>query len=124
MTNKEIKLELAKAALQGGYDIPNLANPLDKLNILYEWVNEKEENDSTEYDDTDIRVLLDTINRNGYCIGAGARLEKIFRAKEINTLGDLLRINRYEFSKYEGLGKKTFWTIVEALEELGIKEWK
>ena len=52
------------------------------------------------------------------------KLKDIIFKYDINTVGDLLKIGRSDFSKYRNVGKGSISRIDDALEKLyGIKNW-
>jgi DNA-directed RNA polymerase alpha subunit len=76
------------------------------------------------FDDIDIKEVLNIVRKNQYfSSGIATMLEGIFDSNNINTVGDLVRIGRRDFSKYRLVGKKSIWAIEDALEELGVKSW-
>jgi DNA-directed RNA polymerase alpha subunit len=129
MTNKEIKFELAKVALaKCNFTTSELFT--ESLKNLYEWVVEEPEVevetvDKSSLDSIDIKEVINTVRKNqGFNSGIATSLETIFNYKnDINTVGDLMRIGRRNFSKYRNVGKKSIWAIEDALEELGVKGW-
>ena len=128
MENKEIKFELAKVALtKCNFMTSELLT--ECLKNLYEWVIEEPEVevetiDKNSFDDIDIKEILNIIRKNqGFSSGIATSLETVFHKNNINTVGDLMRISRREFSKYRLVGKKAIWKIDDALNELGIKGW-
>ena len=128
MTNKEIKFELAKVALATCQHITN-ESLTENLKNLYDWIVEEPEVeaetiDKNSFDGVDIKEVLSTIRKNkGFSSGIPTMIETVFYGNNINTVGDLMRIGRRDFSKYRLVGKKSIWAIDEALDELGIKGW-
>ena len=128
MTNKEIKLELAKVALtKCNFLTSELFS--ESLRNLYEWVVEEPEVevktvDNNNFDSIDIKEVLNIVRKNqGYSSGIASLLGTVFHNSNINTVGDLTRIGRRDFSKYRLVGKKSIWAIDDALNELGVKGW-
>ena len=128
MTNKEIKLELARIALER-CTFSTSETLTESLKNLYEWVVEEPEvEEETEqknsYDKIDIKEVLNIVRKNQWF---GSRiatsLETIFYKNNINTVGDLMCIGRRNFSKYKLVGKKSILAIDDALAELGVKDW-
>ena len=128
MTNKEIKLELARIALER-CNFTTSETLTESLKNLYEWVVEEPEvEEETEqknsYDKIDIKEVLNIVRKNQWF---GSRiatsLETIFYKNNINTVGDLMCIGRRNFSKYKLVGKKSILAIDNALAELGVKDW-
>lgn len=128
MTNKEIKLELAKVALASCQNM-TCEMLAESLKNIYEWVVEEPEVeektiDKNSFDDIDIKEVLKIIRRNqGFSNGIATSLETIFNSNNINTVGDLMHIGRRDFSKYRLVGRKSIYAIDDALDELGIKGW-
>ena len=132
MTNKEIKLELAKAAITGNKALDAGVT----LEVLYRWIIEEPEvdveqtekddkNPSIEYDNKPIGEVISCISKSGRMGSTYAtKLADIFHNNEINTVGDLLRIGCRYFSKYRNVGKGSISRIYDALEQLyGINDW-
>lgn len=123
MTNKEIKLELAKAMLLSGRQIDL------KMQEIYEWIVAEDKVDAnepkTDYDDKPIGEVLQHIVVNGWHgSGYATKLELIFASENIKTIGDLLRYGKTNFLKLRNVGKGSITRIDDALEELyGIKNW-
>ena len=128
MTDNEIKLELAKVALTR-CNFMTSETLTESLKNLYEWIIEEpeveEENtDKNGSDSIDIKEVINIVRKHqGFSSGIATSLETIFKNNNINTVGDLIRIGRRDFSKYRLVGKKSIWSIDEALDELGIKGW-
>lgn len=128
MTNREIKFELARLALEKCYFTTSEALTVGLKN-LYEWIVEEpdvqeETKQKNSFDDIDIKELLSIIRKNQrFSSNIATSLETIFSKNDINTVGDLMRIGRRDFCKYRLVGKKSVWLIDEALEELGAKSW-
>ena len=128
MTNKEIKLQLARIALER-CTFSTSETLTESLKNLYEWIMEEPEVDvkteqKNSFDDIDIKDVLSIIRKNrGLSSGISTMLEGIFNGNNINTVGDLTRIGRRDFSKYRLVGKKSIWAIEDALDELGVKSW-
>ena len=128
MTNKEIKFELARIALERCYFTTSEALT-EGLKNLYEWIVkepevEVETTDKNRFDSIDIKEVLNIVRKNQrFSSGIAASLETIFNNNNINTVGDLTRIGRRYFSKFRHVGKKSIWAIDDALCELEIKGW-
>jgi len=128
MENKEIKFELAKVALTK-CNFMTSETLTESLKNLYEWiVEEPEVEEETEqkssYDKIDIKEVLNIVRKNKDSVsGIATSLETVFNNSNINTVGDLIRIGRRDFSKYRNVGKKSIWAIDDALVELGVKGW-
>ena len=128
MTNKEIKLELARIALER-CTFSTRESLTESLKNLYEWVVEEPEVevktiDKNSFDGVDIKEVLNIVRKNrGFSSGIATVVEKVFYGNNINTVGDLIRIGRRDFSRYRLIGKKSIWAIDDALNELGIKGW-
>jgi DNA-directed RNA polymerase alpha subunit len=128
MTNKEIKFELAKVALEKCC-FTTSETLTDGLKNLYEWIVEEPEAEveaeqKSSYDEIDIKEVLNIVRKNqGFSSAIATSLEGIFDSNNINTVGDLTRIGRRDFSKFRLVGKKSIWAIDDALNELGATTW-
>ncbi len=128
MTNKEIKFELAKVALANCRHMTSEALT-ESLKNLYQWVIEEPEvqvetTDNNSLDSIAIKEILNIVRKNqGFSSGIATMLETVFHNNNINTVGDLMRIGRRDFSKYRLVGQKSIWAIDDALDEFGIKGW-
>lgn len=128
MTNREIKFELARLALEKCC-FTTSETLTEGLKNLYEWVVEEPEvEEETEqkniFDGTDIREVLNIVRKNRYYNSSIATMiDSVFLENNIKTVGDLMRIGRRDFSKYRLIGKKSILAIDEALNELGVKTW-
>ena len=120
MTDREIRLEIAKIAMSQGMSV-------DHANGFYEWIVKEPEKVivNEEVDDMPIGEIIRFIaNGRWKCHGYCVRLERIFRENGINTVGDLLRIGRKDFLMIKDVGKGSSTRIDDALEELyGITSW-
>ena len=128
MTNKEIKFELARIALEKCV-FSTSETLAEGLKNLYEWIVEEPEvevetTDKNSLDSIDIKEVLNIVRKNqGFSSGIATMLETIFNNNNINTVGDLMRIGRRDFSRYRHVGKKSVWAIDDALAELGVTTW-
>lgn len=128
MTNKEIKLELARIALER-CTFSTSETLTESLKNLYEWVVEEPEvEEETEqknsYDKIDIKEVLNIVRKNQcFSSGIATSLETVFHHNNINTVGDLIRVGKRNFSRYRLVGKKSMLEIDDALNELGVKGW-
>ena len=128
MTNKKIKFELAKVALATCRHMTSEALT-ESLKNLYDWIIEEPEVevktiDKNSFDSVDIKEVLNIVRKNkGSASGIATSLETIFNNNNINTVDDLIRIGRRDFSKNRLVGKKSIWAIQDALEELGVTTW-
>ena len=128
MTNKEIKFELARIALEKCV-FSTSETLTEGLKNLYEWIVEEPEvevetEQKSSYDKIDIKEVLNIVRKNqGFGSGIATMLETVFHNSNINTVGDLIRIGRRGFSKYRLVGKKSIWAIDDALAELGATTW-
>jgi DNA-directed RNA polymerase alpha subunit len=126
MTNKEIKIELAKVALDKcAFHTSDALT--DSLKNLYDWIvdesdDEVETNQENQFDSVDIEEVLKIIRRQNFYHNVTI-IETIFRRENINTVGDLIRVGGRKFSKYRTAGRKTVSAIADALEELGVTAW-
>jgi len=128
MTNKEIKLELARIALERCNFLTS-ETLTESLKNLYEWIMEEPEVevetiDKNNFDGVDIKEVLNIVRiKQGFRNGIATSLEGIFNGNNINTVGDLMRIGRRNISKYRLIGKKSILAIDDALNELGATTW-
>lgn len=126
MTNREIKFELAKAALTGNKALSAGVT----LEVLYRWIIEEPEVDvdkpKTDYDKTSVREIIKYLVKSGRYSDQryASSLVNVFNDNGINTIGDILRMSRQAFMKIKGVGKGSATRIDDALDELyGIKDW-
>jgi DNA-directed RNA polymerase alpha subunit len=127
MTNREIKFELAKVALTAYRHMAG-ESPLESIKSLYEWIIEEPDVDKpkTDYDNTSVREIIKHLVKNGKYSDQryASSLVNVFNDNGINTIGDILRIDRREFMRIKGVGKGSVTRIDDALDELyGIKNW-
>jgi len=128
MTDNEIKLELAKVALTR-CNFMTSETLTESLKNLYDWIMEEPEVEEETIeknglDSIDIKDVLNIVRKNQRSSsGIATKLETIFNRNNINTVGDLTRIGRRDFSKYRLVGKKSVWALDDALAELGVKGW-
>lgn len=128
MTNKEIKLELAKVAL-AKCNFLTSESLTESLKNLYEWIVEEpnvevETIDNNNFDSVDIKKVLNIVRKKQRSnSGIATMLETTFNNNNINTVDDLVRIGRRDFSKYRLVGKKSIRAIDNSLAELGIEGW-
>ena len=127
MTNKEIKFELARIALERcSFTTSETLN--ESLKNLYEWViaedeAKEKEQEQTDYSSISIEQVVWAIQKRRRSSGIAAMMINVFAANDIKTVDDLLRFGRYRFAKCRTVGQKSLWAIEEALEELGITNW-
>lgn len=110
MTDREIKLELAKVAIANGSSI-------DTAKLFYQWIIENVEQISpTKYDSEPIEVFaLKTRNKG---------IVKRCKENGILTVGDLLRCGANKLSKARNVGRTTINMIDDTLEKYyNIKDW-
>ena len=102
MTDREIKLELAKVVLGNGMAI-------ETAKVFYKWIMEETEHvyEHTRWDDTPIEQLADLTRIKGTII-------KRCHDNNINTIGDLIRCGAREFSRFRLVGKGTITKIDDA----------
>lgn len=123
MNNKEIKLELARVALNNTQSFE-----FETLVRIYEWVIEEDKveekvQEQTDYSSISIEQVVWAIQKRRRSSGIAAMMINVFAANDIKTVDDLLRFGRYRFAKCRTVGQKSLWAIEEALEELGIRDW-
>ena len=128
MTNREIKFELAKVALTTCRHMTS-ESLSESIKNLYEWIIEEPEVDvdnQKDYDKVSVREIIRyLVNNDRYSDKRYASsLINVFNDNGINTVGDILRLDRREFLRIKGVGKGSVTRIDDALEELyGIKDW-
>ena len=126
MTNRDIKFELGKIVLAAEVNKPNVDSS-QLLNFVYNWIIEEPEGEvdvpKTEYDDESIKNVVTQIRKSEYWSNYARRLESIFIANNIKTVGDLLRLGRTGFMNTQLVGRGSLLSVDEALENLGIKGW-
>jgi len=106
MDKQEIKLELAKAAIQSGSSI-------EVVKEFYEWVlSNKDEVDARlkECDNIPIERFASYFNRNGNAIIR-------FRSIGLNSVGDLVRFGEDELMRVRLVGGKFITELKDLLEE-------
>ena len=115
MTDREIKLELSKAALAGGMEI-------ETAKAFYDWITEEpahklpEDKSNIRYE-TPIEELAHKTKMEGTII-------KRCKDNGINTIGDLIRCGAHKFRTFHNVGGSTITKIDAALEEhYGISDW-
>lgn len=121
MTDKEIKLELAKAALKYG-------KSLQTCKGFYDWINEESdvvvEKPNDDFRNDPISEITKFIDRNGRSGGYGVRIGNTFLNNNITTVGELLNVGRRDVSYLYQIGRGALTRIDDALEELyGITYW-
>ena len=125
MTNKEIKLELAKVALaRCSYTDVNSFN--EAIRNLYNWIVEESEKPDVDYNKVSVREIIRYLIKNDRYSDKryASSLINVFNDNGINTVGDILRLDRREFLRIKGVGKGSVARIDDTLEELyGIKDW-
>ena len=96
--------------------------------LIYE--NEKKSQDdyykwwSDELDAASAGVIISHIDKKWPVGGYAKRLESCFRRNNIVTVGDLLRIGKYDFKKYQDIGNGTICRIDDALYDIfKIETW-
>ena len=110
MTPQEIKLELAKVAIQW-------AMPLQNIKEFYTWIMEEEPNLTKEqYKNIPIVILL----TGSYYM---KRVTNICRAHNIFTVGELVSLGRGNFLKFSGIGIGCLKAVEERLAKQGVVDW-
>ena len=123
MTTKEIKLELCKTALQANAS-------MERVEQMYNWIMKGEEvgkEINTEQED----ISLHPVSKIALCMtkydlgrGLSTRFVRIARSYDIQTLGDLLNLGKFEFSRLRNVGSGLMLNLNRSLEELyGIENW-
>lgn len=107
MTDRELKIELAKASLMGGGGVYYAME-------CYDWINEE----SKDLEKIDVRELAAEAKRTGLrirrrCLNAG-----------ISTIGDLVRLGRNRFRALPQVGDTMCDEIAEVLrEKYKVQNW-
>lgn len=115
MTNREVKIEIAKAALGNGLNI-------ETAKAFYDWVIEEPERElpedrSTRWDNTPIEELA----HKTLIVGT---VTKRCKDNGINTVGDLIRCGGIKFSTFKNVGGCTIQKIDDALDRYyHVSEW-
>ena len=110
MTPQEIKLELAKVAIQSDM-------PLQNIKEFYTWIMEEEPDLTKEqYKNIPIVILL----RASYYM---KRVTNICRAHNIFTVGELVSLGRGNFLKFSGIGRGCLKAVEERLAKQGVVDW-
>lgn len=128
MTNKGIKFELSRIALER-CSFTTSETLTESLKNLYEWIVEEPEvevetEQKKDFDNIHIKEVLNIVRKNqSFSSGIATMIETVFRNNNINTVGDLMRIDKRDFSKYRLIGKKSISAIDDALNELGATTW-
>lgn len=128
MTNQEIKLELAKAALTSCRHMTS-ESLTESVKNLYDWVIEEpevevEEYTQNEYDNIPVSEILKLVRKyTGTSSSITEHLATLFRKNNIRTAGDLLKIGKQDFKKFRSIGRKSLYALDDALSELGVKDW-
>ena len=129
MTNREIKFELAKVALTTCRHMTS-ESLSESIKNLYDWIIEEPEVDvdkpKTDYDKISVREIIKYLANNYRYSNKryASSLVNVFNNNGINTVGDILRLDRQRFIRIKGVGKGSVTRIDDALEELyGIKNW-
>lgn len=65
-------------------------------------------------------LAVESDKRNISILGLGTREEKCLYSYEINTIGELLNLNRRELIRFRNLGKKGVESINKSLKGIGI----
>lgn len=110
MTPQEIKLELAKVAIQW-------AMPLQNIKEFYTWIME-EEPDLTKEQYKNISIVL--MLAGSYYM---KRVTNICRAHNIFTVGELVSLGRGNFLKFSGIGIGCLKAVEERLAKQGVVDW-
>ena len=114
MTDREIRLKLAKAALASGSSI-------ETTKQFYEWVIAAPElevvDTPTLWDETPVEELAWKTRIEGTII-------KRCHDNGINTVGDLIRCGGHKFRTFKNVGRSTVNKIDDALEQYyGVNDW-
>jgi len=114
MTDREVRLELAKVALASGTNI-------ETTKTFYDWVVAAPElevvDKRTQWDNTPIEELA-------YKTKIMGTIVKRCRENGITTVGELIRCGAHKFLTCKNVGKGTVSQIDDALEQyFGVNEW-
>lgn len=110
MTNKEIKMELEKAALMGGQSVSSAAE-------FYRWVtgDGKAGKDLSEIPVDAIIPYLDKV---------GISFARRCSEYNINTIQDLVKIGSGGFKELQHVGPTTYKHVADALKKhFGVEDW-
>ena len=132
MTDKEIRLQLALAAIASNKDLSDIER-------FYAWVTNCKENENKSLTSevnslkTDFNVSVDALCEEVDCLARkdnrtkttyGSTISYQLGRKGIYTINDLLEYGRKEVGKRRGIGLVTLSYIDEALNNLyGIESW-
>lgn len=132
MTDKEIRLQLALAAIASNKD-------LSVIERFYDWVTNCKENENESLISeensikTDLNVSVDTLCNEVDCLARmnnrtkttyGRNISYQLGLKGVYTINDLLKYGRKKVSDLYGIGKLTLSFIDDALNNLyGIESW-
>jgi len=109
MTNEEIRLELAKKAIESGTNI-------ETAKLFYCWVVGEEKTENPK--DVKISELADRLHRIGGTVNHQCSMYNI------KTIGDLVKFGAHRFRKLPYIGGRTITMINELLEErYNIRDW-
>lgn len=114
MTDREIRLELAKVALASDTNV-------ETAQKFYDWVMAAPDLESvseqTQWDNTPIEELAYKTDIEGIII-------KRCKENGITTVGELIRCGAHKFCTSKNVGRKTITKIDDALEQyFGVVEW-
>ena len=132
MTDKEIRLQLALAAIASNKDLSDVER-------FYAWVTNCKENESKSRTSeenslkTDLNVSVDALCNEVDCLARmnnrtkttyGRNISYQLGLKGVYTVNDLLKYGRKKVSDLYGIGKLTLSFIDDALNNLyGIESW-
>jgi hypothetical protein len=128
MTNKEIKLELAKAALQS-CRLMTSEDLTSSIKNVYDWIveddKEKEQPEESSWRSDDISKIVKYVDAHCPNPSVATRLDSVFALNNINTVHDLLMgYSRNTFKKLRNVGQGCLSYLDAALKELyGLSDW-
>jgi len=111
--------------------VQNMESVTSNHIIIEEHLSQFETKASTEgrwwpedIDAIPVSEIISYLQRNWLHYGYGVRVSRIFEKNNIKTIGDLMRVSRNGFKKYNQVGMGSVRRIDDALEELyNIKGW-
>ena len=130
MTKNEFMMEAALRLIvaKPQEDMSRIADMAEELT---ERIMQKTSSNLKFYDSADdvvnsapVNDVVVHIERQGRCSGYGVKLDRVFRANNIQTVGDLLHIGSRALRSYRNVGAGSLSRISDALYELyKINEW-
>ena len=114
MSDKEIKCQLAKAALENGVS-------LEQVKKFYAWVTEGPEEPEEEPDDSYKSVSIYEFAQDTKC---QKTITNRCSEHNIKTVGELIKLGSSKFRQFPHVGYTTVRKISEELnKQFGVKRW-